>query len=90
MKVKSYGHLASEVSICVDDRCIIAQSDIVYWQAAKRFVLFLINQEFNMRLVNRNKILSLRANGEEHWCIPQTINWWSKLQRLNGEKVVLS
>ena len=37
MKVKSDGHLASEVFIYVDDGRIIAHSDLVCWQAEKRF-----------------------------------------------------
>ena len=37
MKVRSDGHLASEVFIYVDDGHIIAHSELVWWQAAKRF-----------------------------------------------------
>ena len=37
MKVRSYGHLASEVFIYVDEGHIISHSELVYWQAAKRF-----------------------------------------------------
>ena len=33
MKVRSDGHLSSEVFIYVDDGCIIAYSDLVCWQA---------------------------------------------------------
>ena len=37
MKVRSDGHLSIEVSIYVDDGRIIAHSELVCWQAAKRF-----------------------------------------------------
>ena len=39
-KVRSDGHLASEVFIYVDDGRIIAHSELVCWQAAKRFFQF--------------------------------------------------
>ena len=39
MKVISDGHLSSEVFIYVYDGCIIAHSELVCWQAAKRFYL---------------------------------------------------
>ena len=42
MKVRSYGHLASEVFIYVDYSRIIAHLDMVCWQAANRF-LFICN-----------------------------------------------
>ena len=37
MKVRSDGHLASEVFIYVDGGLIIAHSKLVCWQAAKKF-----------------------------------------------------
>ena len=37
MKVKSDGHLAIDLFIYVDDGRIIAHSELVCWQAAKRF-----------------------------------------------------
>ena len=37
MKVRSDGHLESEVFIYVDDGHIIAHSELVCWQAAKSF-----------------------------------------------------
>ena len=37
MKVKSDGHLASDLFIYVDDGCIVAHSELVCWQAAKIF-----------------------------------------------------
>ena len=46
MKVRSDGHLASEVFIYVDDGRIIAHSELVCWQAAKRF--------FNLQLTRNS------------------------------------
>ena len=37
IKVRLYGHLANEVFIYVEDGRIIAHSELVCWQAAKRF-----------------------------------------------------
>ena len=37
MKVISYGNLASEFFIYVDDGRIIENSELVYWHSAKRF-----------------------------------------------------
>ena len=39
VKVRSYGHLASEVFIYVDDVHITAHLELVCWQTAKSFCL---------------------------------------------------
>ena len=39
IKLRSDGHLASEVFFYMDYGCIIAHSELVCWQEAKRFLL---------------------------------------------------
>ena len=40
MKVRSDGHLASDIFIYIDNGRIIAHSELVCWQAEKRFFSF--------------------------------------------------
>ena len=47
MKVRSDGHLASEVFIYVDDSRIIAHPKLVCWQAAKNFLSICNSQEIH-------------------------------------------